>query len=454
MMSELLRRPSLLVPAVAKKAWGSELWLTSTRPEAQARFERANETTLAALVAAHPEVLGDWARRFYGDEMPVFAKVITTNFPARVHMGFRRTVERGELLDWLEKEQALLRALLGALRVADERSFGQFQARYSAWASRQALEGWRRDDDGDAVSILGDFVGGALDLQGWLRSVRQNRASFAEALNDVDLRAESGNLLLSGAGLIHAIFGLSHQTHPPDHARPALQALFATLGDLAPAGATDDDLAQAIVAAGLPALRANNLAPPKNEAWFPTVIDGSAVLVEPQQTSDTTYSLADFYTPFVWSGDGVRFRKGSARAGSSPEELTRYLADVELVATPVAALRRQPVLVEGASRPGAELFRLVDEPTRWPFFTAYQLELAGTFTARPPAGVFQQLVVTRGSVQLRDDEGPVGDLSPRSPGFIPGSLAGVYTLVAREASTVLVFGVPGARGGSPRVETT
>ena len=451
MMSELVARPSVLVPAVANKAWGSELWLTATRPEAEARFEGANETTVAALVAAHPEVLGDWARRLYGDEMPLFAKVITTNFPARVHMGFRRTVERAELLEWLQQEQVLLRALLRALRVVDERSFGEFQARYSAWASRQALDGWRRDDDGAAVFLLGDFVDGALDLHRWLRSVRQNRACFVESLNDVDLRAESGNLLLSGAGLIHAIFGLSHQTHPPDHARPALQALFATLAALAAAGATDADLARAIAAAGLPALRAKNLAPPKNEAWFPTLIDGAPVLVEPQQTSDTTYSLADFYTPFVWGGEGPRFRKGSARDGSSPEDLARYLADVDLVATPVASLRRSPVLVEGASGPGAELFCLVDEPTRWPFFTAYQLELAGSFTARPPPGVFQQLVVTRGRVQLGDDAGPVGDLSPRSPGFIPGALAGGYTLVAREASTVLVFGVPGARGGAPRV---
>jgi hypothetical protein len=452
-MSELVSRPSVLVGVLAPKAWGSELWLTSTRPEAPARFENASagHATLAALVAARPEVLGTWARSLYGDTMPVFAKVVATHFPPRVHMGFRRAVAREELLGWLEIEQALLRSWLGALRTLDERSFGELQGHYSEWASRQALEGWRRDDDDVAASLLGPFVQPSLDLPTWLRAVRSNRACFADALNDVDLAGEAGQLLLMGAGVIHAIFGLSHQTHPRDRARPVLQALLATLAERSASGATDAELAHVIASSGLEAARAEKGAPPKNEAWFPTVIDGARVLVEPQQTSDTTYSIADFYTPLVWGADGPRFRKGSSRDGSSREELTRYLADVDLAATSVGALRRAPFLVSGASRPGAELFRLVDEPSRWPFFTAYQLELTTQFSARPPDGVFQQLVVTKGRVELGDENGAVGELSTRSAGFVPGTLQGAYTVTAREPSTVLVFGVPGARGGAPRV---
>src|SRR5580704_12714917 len=97
-------RPSILSPVNAPKAWGWELWLTSTRPEAAARLGNSS-STLAELVAAHPEVLGAWTRRLFGDEMPLFAKFIHTDFPAQVHLGFRRAVDREELLGWLDREQ-------------------------------------------------------------------------------------------------------------------------------------------------------------------------------------------------------------------------------------------------------------------------------------------------------------------------------------------------------------
>jgi hypothetical protein len=175
------------------------------------------------------------------------------------------------------------------------------------------------------------------------------------------------------------------------------------------------------------------------------------VLVEPQQTSDTTLSLADFYTPLVWGKDGAQFRKGKPREGLSRDTLSGYLADVDVQATAVDSLRRAPKLVPGASRAGVELFYLVDEPVQWPFFTAYQVELTGSLAARPAEGVFQELVVTRGRVELGDDAGAIGELSPRAAGFVPATLRGSYTLKAREASTILLFGVPGARGGAPRL---
>ncbi len=233
-----------------------------------------------------------------------------------------------------------------------------------------------------------------------------------------------------------------------------MQALYATLAERG-ATASDDELGAIIDAANLASLRGGNRAPPKNEAWFPTVLDGLDVLAEPQQSSDTTYSLADFYTPFTWGGDHARFRKGAAARGLTQEDLNGYLADVDLAPTPLASIRRAPIELSSetpAARSGsAKLFRLVDEPARWPFFTAYQIELTGSITLRPPAGVFQQLVVTRGRVDLHDDVGAVGELSARAPGFVPATLKGSYTLTAREPATVLVYAVPGARGGAPVV---
>jgi len=449
----LLSRPLLLDAVRAPKAWGWELWLNSTRPEAPAGLpgHAGAFGTLADLVARHPEALGEWSRALFGDAVPIFTKFIHTSFPSRVHLGFRRPVDGGELLSWLEREQTLLRALFGALRLPDARAFAEYERHYATWASQQALAAWRRDDDDDTASALGAFVDPALDLRSWLRSVRGNRAAIVDALNEIDLTRETGHLFLSNAGIVHAIFGLSHQTHPRDQARSALEKAFALLAERDAAGASDAELARIIDGAGLAALRERAVAPAKNEAWLPDVIEGVEVLVEPQQTSDTTYSLADFYTPIVWGGEHVRFRKGSASTGLSRDDLASYLAGVELGATSIDSIRRSPKVVAGASRNDAVLSRLVDEPASWPFFTAYHLELTGRFSAAPPPGVFQQLIVTRGRVDLLDDHGPIGELSPRVPAFIPATLRGRYTLVAREPSTVMLFAVPGARGGAPRL---
>jgi hypothetical protein len=447
-VNQLLTRPSVLRAVDTPKAWGWELWLTSTRPEGAALIPHAR-SSLAELVTAHPEVLGSWARRIFGEEMPIFAKLIRSDFPARVHIGFRHAVERGELLVWLDREQELMRRLFGALRLSDAAGFAAYQARYSAWATAQALGGWRRDDDGVTVTALAPFLDPAFELGAWLRAVRANRAAIVDVLNDVDLHEERGNLLLSSAGIVHAIFGLSHQTHPLDRSRAALEELFLTLAERDARGASDDELARIVAGARLPELRAQNQAPPKNEAWLPTVVDGVDVLAEPQQSSDTTYSLADFYTPFTWGGDRARFRKGAAAHGLTREELSGYLAGVDFAATSLASIRRAPREIAGGAREGGELLCLVDEPGRWPFFTAYQLELAGSVTLRPPPGVFQQLVVTRGRVDLGDELGRVGELSSRAPGFVPATLAGAYTLTAREGATVMLYSVPGGRGGAP-----
>lgn len=454
-MKALLTRPSVLQAIDAPKPWGWELWLTATRPEGSARLPHA-DTTLTELVDTHPEVLGVWSRHLFGDEMPIFAKLIHTDFPTRVHIGFRRPVERGQFLSWLEQEQALMRGLFAALHLPNGAAFAAYQTRYSAWATEQALSGWRRDDDAAVVAELAPFVSKSLELAGWLRAVRANRAAIVDCLNDVNLKDETGNLLLSSAGIVHAIFGLSHQTHPLDRSRAALEALFETLAARVTAGASDDELAETIEAAGLPDLRAENHAPPKNEAWLPTFTLGADVLAEPQQTSDTTYSVADFYTPFTWSGERAQFRKGKPAEGLAREDLAKYLADVDFSATSVASIRRSPERVAGSAREGAELSCLVDEPSRWPFFTAYQIDMTGTAELRAPPGVSQQIVVTRGHVELGDGEGLVGEVSPRSPGFVPATLRGGYTLTARngEPATVMLYSPPGARGGSPTLIRT
>jgi hypothetical protein len=449
-MNELATRPSILSAIDSPKAWGWEKWLTSSRPEAAAQLRDA-PGTLAELVTIHPEVLGGWTRALFGEEIPFFTKFIHTDFPARVHLGFRRAVDRDELLTWLEREQALLRRLFVALQTPSAEAFSAYQTRYSKWATEQALARWQRPDDETAAALFAPFVDPSLDLPAWLAGVRQNRAKLVEALNDVDLSDELDHLLLTPAGVLHGIFGLSHQTHPLDGSRDALEVLFGVLGERAAAGASDGELSRIIEQANLPRLRAENRAPPKNEAWLPAHVEGALVLVEPQQTSDTTYSLADFYTPLTWTENRVRFRKGDVAHGLSRDELRGIVDQIDLRATSVDSIRRIPKAMPATSRPGAELFCLVDEPQEWPFFTAYRLELQGRFHAKPPHGVFQELVVMRGRVELSDDRGLCGELSSRAPAFVPATLPGRYTLAAKEPSSILILGVPGARGGAPVV---
>ena len=447
----LRSHPIVLQPVESKKAWGTEHWLNATRPEGAAEI-RGGQGALAAAIAADPTLLGDWSRRLFGDELPIFTKIIYTDFPPFVHVGFRRAVARAELLAWLETEQTLLRQLFAELKIESQAAFAGFSALYARWATTEAQVAWQRADASSLASLASELEPYLRDAQRattlyTLEALRHNRAQLVDAINEVDLRKEAGHLLLTSAGILHAIFGLSHQTHPLDASRTALETLYGTLARKRAFGASDDELHAIANAAGLSALRQASVAPPKNEAWMPVMLDGRLALIEPQQSSDTTYSVADFYTPFVWDGDRLRFRKGDPAHGLSTETLVRQLAELQLAPTSLDQIRRVPTLVSDASSP-ARRFRIVDEPERWPFFTAYQVDLDGTpaseasFAGDHAPGVFQQLVVLDGSVELADASGQRVTLDRQTPAFIPATLAGGYRLSARGRARVLQLSVP------------
>ncbi|HEX8953538.1 MAG TPA: hypothetical protein VF945_16895, partial [Polyangia bacterium] len=245
---------------------------------------------------------------------------------------------------------------------------------------------------------------------------------------------------------VHAIFGLSHQTHPLDHGRALLENLLAKMRRLARAGRSDDELRAIVDGEALAAARARNLAPPKNEAWLPMRLSGRLALVEPQQTSDTTYSFADFYTPFVWDGERARFRKGDPAFGLRSVDVARQLETADVSATSLDAIRCRPEPLAGSN--GARLSRLIDAPERWPFFTVHRLELdeGGSWHGDHAPGVFQQLVVVQGDVALSTNGGSAG-LGPEASAFIPATMRGGYRLTSDGGATVLAFAVPGPRGG-------
>ena len=451
-LDHLIREPIVLEPVEVSRAWGGETWLNSTQREGRAIVSGAGGLTLAELVEQRPEVLGRWSRLLFGDSLPIFTKFLRTNFPPLVHMGFSEKVEKKVFLGWLEFEQARLSELLAALSLPDEGSFEIFQRAYEGWAVAEALTGWKAARPNAAANFelaARALTVGRLDLANWVKETKENRARVVSVLNEVDLRKESGNLLLMSAGMPHAIFGLSHQTHPLDNSRTALQDLFAGLRRAVARGASGEEMEAAARAAELDSLRQKNTGAPKNEAWLPFVTDAGLVLVEPQQTSNTTYSFADFYTPFSWKG-GPAFRKGDPSKGVGSEELSGFLDSLDFTPVPVGALRCTPLPAPSRSKPTrAAHFEIINEPENWPFFTAREVVLTGSpaavasWTGRAPEGAFLQVVAVEGSALLSSEEkaGPAA-LSPSVSAFIPATMGGSFTLKSDSYARILLFSVP------------
>jgi hypothetical protein len=471
-LDALAGRPLALRPVVKHYAWGgavlssylgrrpdvagrptSEAWLTSTRPEARAALAQA-PLTLDELVRERPRVLGPWAAELYGTDLPIFTKFLSTRFPARVHLGFSREVAPATFLAWLDREQELLRELHRALRIADGGGFRAFRLVYESWAASASRGAWAEvstSADGPLVRGLRRLVRPAAEpsLPAILEDLRANRARIVSCLNEVALRRQGGNLLLCPAGTVHGVFGMSLQAHPVDRARERLQELLAALREGAARGVAPEELGILVRRAGLEELRARNEGEPKDEAWLPLPVGEEIMIVETQQTSDTTRSLADFFTPFAWEKGRVVFRKGDPSGGLSSEELKRSLALVDFVARPVEAYRRAPTPLPAAMHArSARLQMILDDPRACPYFTLHRLLLDGTpgapalWEGEVPTGSFRQLIVTRGALSLEDGAGRVLRLATGAPAFIPASCRERYTLTAREGADLLMVGVP------------
>lgn len=437
-------------------SWGHETWLGSTQRDGPATIRGASGLTLAEYVKERPEILGAWARLLFGNDVPIFTKLLRTRFPPFVHMGFSSAIDRDELATMLRREQELLRRLYAALTIEDESAFARFERVYTAWAIEQALRGWTQNARPELeafVHALEPFLraGARANAAELLTDLRENRARFVARLNVANLLEELDNMLLSEAGVAHAIFGLSHQTHPIDQSRAALSKLIASLRERASHGDTDRDLESAAACVDLASLRALNAAAPKSEAWMPIRSGGRLVLVEPQQTSNTTLSFADFYTPFTYK-ERFSFRKGDPLLGVSDDAIDAYVASLDLGASSFDRIRRRPIeIAAGARASRAKLYRLVDEPETFPFFTAYRVDLRGApahFEAVLPRGAFQQIVVLSGNVTL-EHEGATFELAATGSAFLPATMSRRYALSSRRSARILLTSVPVPHGNDP-----
>ena len=474
----LSERALALVPQISQYAWGAnvlptalgiappepdlpsaEAWLTSTERNAQVVLQGA-PMSLSTLVQTRPSVLGSWVRAAFGDELPIFVKFLSTRFPDRVHMGFApdalseaMRTERdfsATFTGWLEDEQRLLgsfKNMLAAEKVASKAGFAAYARAYERWANRQALSNWHEQSaDTDLCSELRDLLTSSNEVAGLtdvVTKLRQNRANVVRVLNDVDLVAEQDNLLLSRAGLAHAIFGLSHQTHPRDPCRETLSNLYRD-GHLAvPPEAS----------AALKEARPDAAAAPKNEAWLPFKIGNDMVIMEPQQTSNVTYSWLDMYTPFVLRDDRFAFRKGDAECGVDKAALARFVTSLDFTPDSVESLRYRPqeLAVDPAFATDIRLFRLIDDGVTWPYFSLYRIdfEAGSRCTMRARDTAFSELVVCEGSVVLECEARCKLDATRGCPMFVPATMLHDYRLIAEESARVYVISVPTPDGACP-----
>ncbi|MEW6170266.1 MAG: methyltransferase domain-containing protein, partial [Candidatus Omnitrophota bacterium] len=324
------------------------------------------ELNLRKFLEFEPQVLGRHAPK-----KPFFVKFLSTRFPAFVHLGFKTTVDPKEYCGLLCREVELIRQLFAGLRDnLTEDGFKTYEKAYADWATQQALVDWQDSQIVDLSAYLKPEVDG-IDL---LRQIRDNRAKIVAPLHKIDLRENLGKALYVWGGSIHAIFGLSHQFH---------------------------------TATGSEA---------KNECWIPIKVIGRdgqehILIVEPQQTSNRTYSPADFYTPIIWK-DG----KPALRKPKMAEDIVAAEALMDFRAWPLSYYLKDSQPLSGNER------QLVTDP--WPYFSVTEVRLANGesigFVIKN--GDYSEGVVSKGTVIIISRDGRQVKISQGQGYFIPAGI--------------------------------
>ncbi|MFH1798284.1 MAG: hypothetical protein ABH844_02910 [Candidatus Omnitrophota bacterium] len=233
------------------------------------------DITLRELVNIAPEVFLGKGHK----SKPFFIKFLSTRFADKVHEGFNENIlEVGQetYTEWLIKERKNTEELLKSLRDdLTKTEFDEYRNFYEEWANIQADNGWKIDSLDKRVVVfvvrVKSYLKSDVNAFNLLDKIAKQRAEIVSVLNEIKLT--DGGVVLSPTGTPHGIFGLSLQVHPINVQKNE-----------------QDEMEY-----------------PKNEAWIvKSVFDENReehkILIEPQQTSDTTFSIADFFTPIRWDG--------------------------------------------------------------------------------------------------------------------------------------------------------
>ena len=385
------------------------------------------EVHLRELISAVPSVLGGQHL-----EKPFFVKFLSTRFSDKVHMGFNRNIlDVGEdrFIEWLTEERSNAMELMDALREdLTLTEFENYLKDYEDWVRLQADRQWSLSSYDNAIypgtdrsvatviSGMQQYFKTGTVLPELLGKISARRSEIVGVFNEIDL--EPGQIILSPAGYPHAIFGLSHQTHPTEVLTNA---------------AGEQEF-------------------PKNEAWVIISVtdqDGGEhlLLVEPQQMSNNTYSFADFYTPIVWDGKSGRPKM---RKSVSNEDIAGFVRNglyTDRATTPEDFFR-QPTDITPAGAENATMEVLISGTAPvWAmdYFTVHRVTMAGqgeadraSVTMPNMEGTFHELLVTSGQATLKVEGQPDITLTPGM--WIPiWANMGEYTLEAEGDAEILKF---------------
>lgn len=348
----------------------------------------APEVTLRELVNIAPEVfLGKGHKR-----KPFFEKSLSTRFADKVHEGFNEKIlEVGKetYTNWLIQERKNVEKLLASLREnLTKVEFDEYRAFYEEWVEEQADTAWRlqfgdSETMVDLIPKIQHYLRSNVSAGALLHEIKGTRANIVKVLNEIKLK--DGMIVLSPTGRMHGIFGLSHQTHPMKAQRN----------------------------------KEGKMEYPKNEAWIvKDVTDaegrktGHKILIEPQQTSDTTFSVADFFTPIVWDN---KKNAPKMRKDSTPENI-RYYVKTGLkfeVTNPEDVVLKPKDITPTEGAHNAKLESLINETSSvWPtkYFVAEKIILDGKGRADEASiamnrieGHAHDLLVLEGTVAIMID---------------------------------------------------
>lgn len=417
------------IPSVPGKPDVAEVWFNST-------VLKAGKEDNPSLVTGTSVRIGDIEftpihLREISEDLTFFVKFLSTRFAPKVHMGFKTAVDREQFIGWLAEERKNTEELLGSLRegIAEE-EFNKYLALYELWVNAEAAGQWSLTSSDAVINpIIKDiekYLKPGVSAAKLFDKIARQRAQIVSLYNEIDLTENVGKAILSPAGHPHAIFGLSHQTHP-------------TRILSKPDGTNEY---------------------PKNEAWIIITVKDEAgrdqyILVEPQQMSNDTYSFSDFYTPIVWKGGVPVMRKNV-----TSDDIRTYVTEglYTDVATEEEDFVLEPVLDTPQDARNIEVRHLINgtyQPA-WPveYFNADLIVAAGkgetdkaNIDMDVPASSGETLIVTKGEVAIeRQGAEPVvlKAGTPSSSSFMPPAI-GKYSITSTGEAEVLRFYPPSER---------
>ncbi|MFH1878404.1 MAG: hypothetical protein ABH883_06330 [Candidatus Omnitrophota bacterium] len=372
--------------------------------------------TLGELIDINPAVIGNGHTK-----KPFFVKSLSTRFEPKAHMGFSKKIDKEEFISWLIQEKQYMEELKNALRDnLTPAEFERYLKLYEGWVNFQSFNKWGVESDSPQAIIYVAPIGReyfkpGIDAEELFNRIAKLRARIVGVFNEIPF--EDGKVILSPAGYPHAIFGLSHQTHPTE--------VF-----------TNDK--------GMTEY-------PKNEAWVVVGVKGEdgkehKILIEPQQTSNNTYSFADFYTPVVWD---PKANKPKMRKDVTADDIRGFVEKglkTDIVTKPEDFIRNPKILFSAGAK-NAKLESLIDETSKvWQkaYFVVERAVLDGAPDKKASiimprmTDSFHELMVAKGTVTIKMENRTDMTITAGTTLFMPAGLKG-YTIESGEKAEVLKF---------------